>query len=326
MREALKSASNLVAAQAPPAPHTVPAPSAQAYPQGLGPAVGRAPPPASRPVAAAPYPPLPWIPPVPDTGFVGAGGGEARGPFRPLRRVEECLGAQLGQGVQAGSEERGAAGGGGAGQGRRDRGGGAGEAGQGRRGRGGRATVLSGARILLSPFHPYTLPHFYLLPPPFLLSFLSPQSSSSPTPFLPSSILSFLPLILPSSNSPILTFFLPPSLSSIIDLSYSFPFILSSTLSPTLYLSAFTLLSPLSSLPSSRPLFRPSSLSPLIISSLTSSREPFLRMVECTGVAGKEGCGAVWEEWTRQRGEQKGKEGEQGGEGGGQRGNPISRE
>ncbi|CAI5524571.1 unnamed protein product [Closterium sp. Naga37s-1] len=54
-------------ADAPPAPHVVPAPSAQAYPQGPGPAVGRAPPPASRPVAAAPYPPLPWIPPIPDT-------------------------------------------------------------------------------------------------------------------------------------------------------------------------------------------------------------------------------------------------------------------
>ncbi|CAI5521722.1 unnamed protein product [Closterium sp. Naga37s-1] len=89
MREALNSASNPVAAQAPPTPHAVPAPSAQAYPQGPGPAVGRAPPPASRSVAAAPYPPLPWIPPVPNTGFVGAGGGEARGPFHPLRRVDE---------------------------------------------------------------------------------------------------------------------------------------------------------------------------------------------------------------------------------------------
>ncbi|CAI5486634.1 unnamed protein product [Closterium sp. Naga37s-1] len=104
MREALNSASTPggslaaaaaahasapVAAQAPPAPHAVPAPSAQAYPQGPGPAVGRAPPPASRPGSAAPYPPLPWIPPVPGTGFVGAGGGEARGPFRPPRRIDE---------------------------------------------------------------------------------------------------------------------------------------------------------------------------------------------------------------------------------------------
>ncbi|CAI5516472.1 unnamed protein product [Closterium sp. Naga37s-1] len=43
--------------------------------------------PASRPVAAAPGPDLPWVPPVAGMGYVGAGAGEATAPFVPPRRA-----------------------------------------------------------------------------------------------------------------------------------------------------------------------------------------------------------------------------------------------
>ncbi|CAI7775504.1 unnamed protein product, partial [Closterium sp. NIES-53] len=70
-----------------PTSHVAPAPNDQAYSQVHAPAAARAPPASVRPVSAAPYPPLPWIPPVSGTGFVGAGGGEARGAFVPPRQV-----------------------------------------------------------------------------------------------------------------------------------------------------------------------------------------------------------------------------------------------
>ncbi|CAI5960743.1 unnamed protein product [Closterium sp. NIES-64] len=76
-----------VNAQDPPAPLATPAPPASAYPRAPGLGGDRAPPAFVRPVSASQYPPLPWIPPLPDTGFVGAGGGAARGPFVPPRRV-----------------------------------------------------------------------------------------------------------------------------------------------------------------------------------------------------------------------------------------------
>ncbi|CAI7774211.1 unnamed protein product [Closterium sp. NIES-54] len=74
-------------ARAPPTPHGALAPNAPAYSQVRAPAADHAPPASTRPVSAAPYPPLPWIPPVPGTGFVGAGGGEARGAFVPPRQI-----------------------------------------------------------------------------------------------------------------------------------------------------------------------------------------------------------------------------------------------
>ncbi|CAI7778882.1 unnamed protein product [Closterium sp. NIES-53] len=104
MRAALTGASNLESSLAPaaaahapaplharalPAPHAALAPNAQAYSQVHAPAVDRAPPASTHPISAAPYPPLPWIPPVPSTGFVGAGGGEARGAFVPPRRIAD---------------------------------------------------------------------------------------------------------------------------------------------------------------------------------------------------------------------------------------------
>ncbi|CAI5511022.1 unnamed protein product [Closterium sp. Naga37s-1] len=100
MRAALTGAPNLESSLAPataahapapvharalPTPHMALAPNDQAYSQVRAPAADRAPPASARPVSAAPCPPLPWIPPVSGTGFVGAGGGEARGAFVPPR-------------------------------------------------------------------------------------------------------------------------------------------------------------------------------------------------------------------------------------------------
>ncbi|CAI6003718.1 unnamed protein product [Closterium sp. NIES-64] len=74
----------------PAAPLDAPAPHASAYPRAPPPGSDRAPPAYVRPVSASQYPPLPWIPPLPDTGFVGAGGGGARGAFVPPRRFAEA--------------------------------------------------------------------------------------------------------------------------------------------------------------------------------------------------------------------------------------------
>ncbi|CAI5970931.1 unnamed protein product [Closterium sp. NIES-65] len=101
MRNALNGAPNLgsslapaapapapapVNVQAPAAPLAAPAPHASAYPRVPAPGGDRALHASLHPVFAAPYPPLPWIPPLPDTGFVGAGGGEASGAFVPPRQ------------------------------------------------------------------------------------------------------------------------------------------------------------------------------------------------------------------------------------------------
>ncbi|CAI5534525.1 unnamed protein product [Closterium sp. Naga37s-1] len=109
MRNALNGAPNLgsspapaapapapapVNAQVPAAPLAAPAPHASAYPRAPAPGSDRAPPAYVRPVSASQYPPLPWIPPLPDTGFVGAGGGGARGAFVPPRRFAEAPSVQ----------------------------------------------------------------------------------------------------------------------------------------------------------------------------------------------------------------------------------------
>ncbi|CAI5519149.1 unnamed protein product, partial [Closterium sp. Naga37s-1] len=75
-----------VNAQAPAAPLAAPAPPALAYPRVPAPGADRAPHASLCPVSAAPYPPLPWIPPLSGTGFVGAGGGGARMAFVPPRQ------------------------------------------------------------------------------------------------------------------------------------------------------------------------------------------------------------------------------------------------
>ncbi|CAI7854848.1 unnamed protein product [Closterium sp. NIES-54] len=80
----------LVNVQAPAAPLAAPAPLASAFPQVHTPGGDRAPPAFVHPVSAAPYPPLPWIPPLPDTIFVGSGGGGARGAFVPPRRFADA--------------------------------------------------------------------------------------------------------------------------------------------------------------------------------------------------------------------------------------------
>ncbi|CAI5487494.1 unnamed protein product [Closterium sp. Naga37s-1] len=105
MRNALNGAPNLgsspapaapapapapVNAEVPAAPLAAPAPHASAYPRAPPPGGDRAPPAYVRPVSASQYPPLPWIPPLPDTGFVGVGGGGARGAFVPPRRFAEA--------------------------------------------------------------------------------------------------------------------------------------------------------------------------------------------------------------------------------------------
>ncbi|CAI5503475.1 unnamed protein product [Closterium sp. Naga37s-1] len=109
MRNALNGAPNLGSSPAPaaPAPAPVPvnaqvpaaplaasAPHESAYPRAPAPGGDRAPPAYVRPVSASQYPPLPWIPPLPDTGFVGAGGGAARGAFVPPRRFAEAPSVQ----------------------------------------------------------------------------------------------------------------------------------------------------------------------------------------------------------------------------------------
>ncbi|CAI5528660.1 unnamed protein product [Closterium sp. Naga37s-1] len=109
MRNALNGAPNLgsspapaapvpapapVNAQVPAAPLAAPAPHASAYPRAPAPGSDRAPPAYVRPVSASQYPPLPWIPPLPDTGFVGAGGGGARGAVVPPRRFAEAPSVQ----------------------------------------------------------------------------------------------------------------------------------------------------------------------------------------------------------------------------------------
>ncbi|CAI5997637.1 unnamed protein product [Closterium sp. NIES-65] len=80
--------------QAPAAPLAAPVPHASTYPRVPAPGGDRAPHASLRPVSAAPYPPLPWIPPLPDTGFVGAGGGGARGAFVPPRQRADVPSAQ----------------------------------------------------------------------------------------------------------------------------------------------------------------------------------------------------------------------------------------
>ncbi|CAI5514838.1 unnamed protein product [Closterium sp. Naga37s-1] len=109
MRNALNGAPNLgsspapaapapapvpVNAEVPAAPLAAPAPHASAYPRAPPPGGDRAPPAYVRPVSASQYPPLPWIPPLPDTGFVGVGGGGARGAFVPPRRFAEAPSVQ----------------------------------------------------------------------------------------------------------------------------------------------------------------------------------------------------------------------------------------
>ncbi|CAI5525443.1 unnamed protein product [Closterium sp. Naga37s-1] len=103
MRAALAGAPNTDGAQAPahaasvptvpergpPPPTAAQAPQTQPYAHFPAPAVVHAPPAATRPVSAAPYPDLPWIPAVAGMGFVGAGGGEARGQFIPRRRLAD---------------------------------------------------------------------------------------------------------------------------------------------------------------------------------------------------------------------------------------------
>ncbi|CAI7742347.1 unnamed protein product [Closterium sp. NIES-53] len=75
---------------APSAPLAAPVPLASVIPQVHTPRGDRAPPAFVHPISATPYPPLPWIPPLPDTGFVGAGGGGARGAFVPPRRFADA--------------------------------------------------------------------------------------------------------------------------------------------------------------------------------------------------------------------------------------------